>query len=314
MSTIDRIKTQVGESRSFEKLSQYIKKSPERIWAFQLFPALFWVVFFLGTSLLIVFMYSFTQNAFDGNFALTVEHYRGFFGSDTYVRIFIDSLIIALISTTVNLFVTYPVAYYLAFFIESRRWRNITLLLLILPFWINIVIRAYAWRNVLSERGPLNYILYDQLGVISTHISLLQTKTAVIIGLLHVFIPYMLISVYATLDGLDRDQIEAAQNLGANKFEAFYQVTLPQSMPGIIAGSTIVFVLSTGAYVTPILLGGYKNSMISNVIGSMFRGLQNWGLGTAISIVFVTTILLFIFIINHVASLDELYSSEEGAS
>lgn len=313
MSTLDQLKRSFDRSKPVRTVNDYMERKPAAFRFLQLFPALFWVLFFLGISLTIVLVFSLTVDTYNGNYTLTFEHYREFFTTPIYIEILIDSLRFATEATVANLVFTYPVAYYLAFFVESKRWRNAMLLLMILPFWINIVIRAYAWRNVLSTNGPLNYLLVDVFNVLDTRISLLQTETAVIIGLLHVFIPYMLISIYSTLDGIDRDQIEAAQNLGANKFETFYEITLPQSMPGVVAGSMIVFVLSAGAYVTPILLGGYQNSMISNVIGSMFRGINDWELGSAIAISFVVLILFIIFLINHFAGLEKLYSSEGDA-
>jgi ABC-type spermidine/putrescine transport system permease subunit I len=131
---------------------------------------------------------------------------------------------------------------------------------------------------------------------------------AIIVGLVHVFMPFTIIPIYSSLRQMDKDEISAAKNLGANKIQAFYEVTLPQSLPGVAASTMLVFIMSFGAYVTPILLGGQKNSMIANFIAAQFLQLNNWELGSAMSIVFIAIVLGLLYWFNRFIGLEGLYS------
>jgi ABC-type spermidine/putrescine transport system permease subunit I len=202
---------------------------------------------------------------------------------------------------------TYPAAYYISF--TDMEYKNLVLLLLILPFWMNIVIRTYAWRQIFGQSGLINYVL----GVFGVEpLNMMFTKTSVVIGLVHVFLPFMLIPVYSSLSNIDRSQIESAKNLGANDLRAFREITLPQSLPGVGAGVMIVFVLSFGAFVVPNLLGGQQNSMIANIIGGMFLSVQAWEFGSAIAVIFTLIVLVLVYLFNRYIGLSGLYGGDSA--
>lgn len=315
--SVDTQTTEEAESTSNRglqrRLSTYFRRYPKRLYQVQILPALFWVFFWLGISLLFVFYYSFIPEAPPDTvtFDFTLVHYQEFFSTGLYVAVLWDSFVIAVKTTAVTLVLSYPVAYFLAFQVEGRR-KYLYLVLVILPFWMNLVIRTYAWRLILSNKGVLNYLLADIFGVISQSTGFLFTQNAVVIGLVHVFLPYMLLPIYTNLDRIDDSHIEAAQNLGANKIESFYEVTLPQSLPGVTAGVVIVFVLAFGSFLTPILLGGNKHLMIANLVGQMFREINAWALGSAMAVVFLVVSMVIIYVFNRLVGLDQLYSSEGG--
>jgi ABC-type spermidine/putrescine transport system permease subunit I len=272
----------------------------------QLIPGLFWLLTFFGGAFGIVVVYSFLGQAPPADAVeFTVSNYAEFFADSFYFSILVDSFVIGVKVTVVTLVIAYPVAYYLAFTKSDRR--NLMVLFIIIPFWINIVIRTYAWRLILGRNGVINYILVDLVGVLSRPGNFLFSQNAIVLGLVYVFLPFMLLPVFTSLNRFDRRQIEAAQNLGANKIQAFYEVTLPQSLSGVAGGVAIVFVLAFGSFVVPLLLGGPRNVMIANVIGEMFGRLQDWALGSAMAVTVTIISLLLVYTFNRVIGLDEVY-------
>lgn len=260
----------------------------------RLLPGLVWVVFVLGGSILTVFLYSFMVDPLAGDFTITFEHYERFLNSGLYQSIMFDSLVIAFKTMFATLVIGYPLAYYIA--VHSKR-RNILLLVVIAPIWINEVIRTYAWILILNSNGVINWFLVDVLGVIAEPLKLMNTENAVVMGLVHPLLPYMVIPIVASLMRIDFSEIEAARNLGATKLQAFWEVTLPQTKSGVAAGMTFVFVLSSGAYLAPILLGGSQHNMIANFIGVMFGSAQNWNFGAVLAVVYSLLIVaLFVFV------------------
>lgn len=264
------------------------------------------------SSLGIIVFYSLLQQAPpQGAASFTVENYTEVLSNGFYHVVLWDSLVIAIKSTVGALLLGYPVAYFLAFTDSDRK--SLLLLLIVLPFWINLVIRTYAWRLILGNKGIVNYVLVDVLGVLGSPANLLFSQNSIVLGLLHIFLPYMILPIYVSLDRLDRSHIEAAQNLGANNLQAFYEVTLPQSVPGIAAGVVLSFVLGFGAFVVPLLLGGTKNLMIANTIGQTFIELFNWSLGSAIAICVTIFVLTFVYLFNSIVGLEELYGDGGSA-
>lgn len=293
---VDRIRQRLDHDRNLVSLLQLI-------------PALFWVLFFLGLALGIVVVYSLLETAPPQNAlslaSFTFSNYAEFVATPFYVTVLLDSFVIALEVTVVGILIGYPVAYFLAF--TDSPHRNFFLLLIILPFWINLVIRTYAWRLILGTQGVINYVLVDLLGIVTTPMNLLFSQQAVVLGLIHVFLPYIVIPIYSSLTRIDRSHVEAAKNLGANKLVAFWEVTLPQSIPGIAASVVMVFVLSFGSFLTPQLLGGTKHVMIANIIAQMFTSIRDWALGSAMAVVFVVLILVLVYLFNRMLGVDELY-------
>ena len=201
-----------------------------------------------------------------------------------YLEIFAKSLWISGLTTVLCLLVGLPVAMAIVF--APARWKPVLLLLVILPFWTNLLIRTYALIAVLRTRGYVNFTLEwlaDLLGLPFQPLELLYNNTAVVIGLVYVHLPFMVLPLYAGLERLDRSLIEAALDLGASQARAFLTVVVPLAMPGIISGVILVFIPALGSYLTPDLLGGTDSQMIANVIERQFKGANDWPFGAALS-------------------------------
>ena len=261
-----------------------------------LFPVVFWLFCFFLLPLVSVFIYSFIERGTYGGvrWNFTVENYQRLFDG-LYLGILWRSVSTALVCTAVCLLLGYPFAYYLARY--RPKHRSILLLLVVVPFWTNFLIRTYAWILILRTEGLLNSLLgavFPDLGPLE----LLNTPLAVQIGLVYGYLPFMILPLYAALEQLDMSLLEAAQDLGASPRRAFWHVTIPLSLPGILAGSMLVFIPTVGAFLTPDLLGGGKVSYIGNVIERQFKTARDWPFGSALSfmlmaIVLVGTVLYF---------------------
>lgn len=289
-------------------------------------PSAFWLTVFFLVPLAVMFYYSFgTRGAF-GEVLLGPEHlglhqYRTFFVPENatalqaiwwtvawlvesllpldvplaadeptpYVQLTFKSVGYGVIATLVSLLVGYPAAYYIAH-VAPVRYQNLLLMLIILPFWASYLVRVYAIQILLSG----NSVLTNALGVLpfyETGQSLMNTRFAVLVGLTYIWIPFMILPVYASLEQVDFTLHEAAMDLGADRFEAFRRVILPLSMPGVVAGSILVFIPTTGAFVIPELLGGPRSQMIGNFIANQFGAAGNWPMGAAASFVLMAIML-----------------------
>jgi len=258
--------------------------------AFLAFPAAFWLFFFFILPLFIVLVVSFLSRGQGGVAILppTLEHYERTFG--VFSPVLWRSLQIALVTTVVCLLIGYP----LAFFISTRRStaaRQIGLFLVILPFWTNFLVRTYAWRILLGDDGTINGFLMN-LGLIGEPLRLLNTPFAVLVGLVYGFLPFMVLPIYASVERFNFRFVEAAHDLGANDWRAFWRVVFPLTLPGVFAGSALVFIPSVGSFVTPDLLGGTRGLMIGNLIQKQFGGSGNMPLGSALSIVMMAVVMI----------------------
>ena len=261
-----------------------------------LFPVVFWLFCFFLLPLVSVFIYSFIERGTYGGvrWIFTLENYQRLFDG-LYLGILWRSVSTALVCTAVCLLLGYPFAYYLARY--RSKHRNILLLLVVVPFWTNFLIRTYAWILILRTEGLLNS-LFGAVFPNWSPVELLNTPLAVQIGLVYGYLPFMILPLYAALEQLDMSLLEAAQDLGASPRRAFWHVTVPLSLPGILAGSMLVFIPTVGAFLTPDLLGGGKVSYIGNVIERQFKTARDWPFGSALSfmlmgIVLVGTVLYF---------------------
>jgi len=254
-----------------------------------IFPSLFWLILFFAIPLIIVFVYSFLKRGPYGQvvWEFNLNNYARFF-DPLYLKIFARSFKIAAITTAVSLLLGYPMAYWIA--TRSPKWRNILLLLLMIPYWTNFLVRTYAWILILRDSGLINSLLMGW-GLIVEPLPLFGTDFAIIIGLVYGWFPSMVLPCYAAIERLDFSLVEAAQDLYANELRAFARVVIPITMPGIIAGSILVFIPSLGAYVTPDLLGGAKSVMIGNVIQSQFLSVRDIPFGSAFSFVLMVIML-----------------------
>jgi spermidine/putrescine transport system permease protein len=203
------------------------------------------------------------------------------------------SLWLAFTTTIICLLIGYP----LAFFIATRKqpWRNVLLLLVIIPFWSNFLVRTYAWIVLLGTEGVFNVAL-QSFQIIDEPIQLLFTPLAVAIGLVYGYLPFTILPLYATIEKLDFSLIEAAHDLGANDWRTFIKIILPLTMRGIVAGSLLVFIPTVGAFITPDILGGAKTLTIGNLIQNQFIRSRNWPFGSALSMLLMVVVLVPVLI------------------
>lgn len=264
---------------------------------FLLTPVLLWLSLFLIVPMLIVVGISFLSRDSLGNivFSLSLEGYKTFF-DPLYLGIYWDTLVLSLLTTVICLLVSYPLAYYIAN--ASPRIQTWGLILITVPFWINFLIRTYAWVLLLRTQGVVNSLLL-WMGWIDEPIQMLYTYGAVLLGMVYNFIPFMVLPIYVALEQMDKRLLDAASDLGASRWKAFRHITLPQSKSGIMTGAVLVYVSTSGMFVVTDILGGAKSSMISNIIQQQFLGARNWPFGAALSVIFVITSLVLILLFNR---------------
>lgn len=208
---------------------------------------------------------------------------------DLYWRAYLSSLKIALISTFLTLCVGYPIAYGMAK--AAPEWRPMLMMLVILPFWTSFLIRVYAWIGILSNEGYLNQLLL-WTGIISDPLQIMNTSTAVYIGIVYTYLPFMILPIYATLERMDDSLLEAAEDLGCSRLSAFWIITLPLSRSGIIAGSFLVFIPALGEFVIPSLLGGSSTLMIGKVLWEEFFSNRDWPVASAVAIILLLILVI----------------------
>ena len=205
-----------------------------------------------------------------------------------YLQILWRSLMFAALTVVLTLILCYPVAFWVSRLPD--RWRLVFLFLITLPFFCSLIVRLYAWLLILKPTGLLNSILL-WTGLISEPLEILYTPTAVVLGMVYVMIPFMFLPLYAAVDNLDRAQVEASLDLGANRVQTFLKVVLPQTLPGIMGGAVIVFIPSVGNFVVPDVLGGAKGLMIGNLVEQQFLSSRNWPFGSALSMIIMAVVL-----------------------
>jgi putrescine transport system permease protein len=229
--------------------------------------------------------------------SLSIGNFQFLLDDPLYVIAYLSSLKIAAISTVLSLLIGYPMAYAIAR--SSQQWRVPLLMLVILPFWTSFLIRVYAWMGILQKEGLLNNLLI-WLGIIDQPLEILHTDTAVYIGIVYSYLPFMILPLYATLEKLDISLLEAAEDLGCRPWKAFLLITLPLSLPGIIAGSLLVFIPAVGEYVIPELLGGIDTLMIGKVLSNEFFQNTDWPVASAVAIVLLLVLVIPIMVFQYV--------------
>ncbi len=259
-----------------------------------LLPGTLWLIIFFVAPLSIMLAYSLFERGLYGGieYTLTLQNYIRVV-DPLYLNPLLRSVKLALANTVLCLLIGYPLAYYIAK--QSGRWKSILLFLVILPFWTNFLVRTYAWMIILRSEGLLNSFLMT-FGIITTPLDILFTDKAVMIGLVYAYLPFMVLPLYASLEKLDRTLIDVAKDLGANEWQAFRQVVIPLTLPGIISGSILVFVPSFGDFIIPDILGGAKNIMIGNLIKNQFLHARDWPFGAALAFLVMTAVLLLLMV------------------
>ncbi len=230
--------------------------------------------------------------------ALDFENFTFLTTDDLYWKAYLSSLQIALVSTVLTLMVGYPIAYGMAN--APDHWRPTLMMLVILPFWTSFLIRVYSWMGILSTEGYLNQFLL-WLGVISTPLTILNTPTAVYIGIVYTYLPFMILPIYSALDRMDDSLLEAAEDLGCSRLSAFWLITVPLSKNGIIAGCFLVFIPTIGEFVIPSLLGGSQTLMIGKVLWEEFFNNRDWPVASAVAVVLLLILIvpIVLFQINQ---------------
>jgi spermidine/putrescine transport system permease protein len=254
-------------------------------------PPLIWVILFLVVPYALLFCYSFwsvsTSQAILHSW--TLDNYRQLFRVDVYLQTLFRSMWIAARVTMFSLLLGYPLAYYLSFYAGKRK--ALLYQLVIIPLWVSYLVRAYAWKTILGSDGVLNTLL-QYLHLTSHPLEfLLYSPFAVVLTLTHIYTPFTFLPIYASLEHIPRDLVEASHDLGASPFQTFWRVIFPLSTPGVLAGATFAFVLSLGDFLAPLLLGGPSGIMISNIVVSLFGAAYNWPLGAAISFCMLALVL-----------------------
>jgi spermidine/putrescine transport system permease protein len=259
-------------------------------------PPLLWVAVFLLAPYALLFCYSFWSVSSSQTIvhSWTLDNYRQLAHVNVYWQTLFRSMWIAIRVTIFSLLLGYPLAYYLSF--HAGRRKDLLYQLVIIPLWVSYLVRAYAWKTILGGDGVLNTLLqYVHL----THHPLdflLYSPFAVVLTLTHIYTPFTFLPIYAALEHVPRNLVEASHDLGASPFQTFWRVIFPLSIPGVLAGATFAFVLSLGDFLAPLLLGGPSGIMISNIVVSLFGAAYNWPLGAAISFCMLALVLLLLFL------------------
>jgi putrescine transport system permease protein len=271
-----------------------------------------WLFLFFVVPFIIVLKISFAETRWlgsppysdliewiDGHYLqikINVGNYLFLLQDSLYLAAFLSSLKVAAISTVLCLLLGYPMAYGIAR--AAPGWRHILLLLVILPFWTSFLLRVYAWIGLLGNQGVINNVLL-KLGLIDEPLVMLQTDFAMYVGIVYSYLPFMILPLYANLEKHDQTLIEAAVDLGSRPFKAFLTITLPLSMPGVIAGSMLVFIPAVGEFVVPRLLGGTDSLMIGRVLWDEYFLNRNWPVASAVAIVLLLVLVLPIVVFQR---------------
>ena len=270
-------------------------------WSLLVLPAVVFLAVFFLAPLVTMSLRSLTDPQDAG-----LSNYARFFGDEAYLRVLINTFWIALVSTVTCLVVGYPFAYLMT--VVSGRVAGLLLIAVLLPFWSSLLVRTFAWQVILRDTGIINRFLLD-LGLISSPLTLIRTTLGVLLGMSHILLPFMVLPLYAVMRRIDPEYGRAAANLGAPPMSAFLRVFVPLSLPGVVAGCLLVFVLALGFYITPALLGGLHDQMISQLIVQQVQQRLDWGFGTAMSVVLMVITLVILFVASRLVRLRDVFGS-----
>ena len=274
------------------KLNTEIEKKESRL----AYPYVFWSVLFVVIPLLLVVYYSFTTKDASGNIHLTFSNYKEVF-DPLFYKVFLRSFVLAGVATILCIIIGYPVAYIISKMEVSKG--STLILLFILPMWMNFLLRTYAWITILGKNGILNNILRF------LHIpqaSILYTSSAVLLGMIYNYLPFMVLPIYTNLQKIDKDLVNAARDLGANSWTVFRKVIFPLSMPGVMSGITMVFMPCVTTFAISRLLGGGKTMLVGDLIEQQFTVVGDWNFGSAVSIIMMIVILISMGVMNKIDS------------
>ncbi len=263
-------------------------------------PYVIWMALFVVAPIILVVLYAFT--AADGGFT-----FSNFTRMGNYFGVFVRSFWLALVATAICLLIGYPIAYLISK--ESKRFQHISMALIMLPMWMNFLLRTYAWMSILENTGLLNRffsaiglidLVNGILGTNMTHFNMINTPGAVVLGMVYNFLPFMILPIHSVIQKIDRNLIEAAQDLGSNNYHVFTKVIFPLSLPGVLSGITMVFVPAVSTFAISKLLGGSKDLLLGDLIEIQFLGsAYNPHLGSAISLVMMIIVVICMVVMNR---------------
>ena len=271
-------------------------------------PALGAVFFLLVIPICFVVVYSFWLRSPTGADipAFQLGNYAKFFADTFYPSILLRTIRVSLETVLLCVVMGYIPAY---FFSHSKsKHKAVLLLLIMLPFWISFIIRTMSWINILGDTGLINHFLL-KTHLLSRPLGMLYNEGSVLMGLLQYLLPFMILNIYVSLEGIDKSLLEAARSMGCTEWQAFREVTLPLSLPGVSAGSLLVFVLTAGTYLPPMILGGPGNQMIANLIFARVIGTLDWPFGSAISVVLLALLVIIVWTYNRYLGITQIFKA-----
>ncbi|WP_137391120.1 ABC transporter permease [Rhodoligotrophos defluvii] len=274
------------------------ERKEQRIYLMLFMPAVMLVVLFLGVPLLILAIQSFQEGGH-----LTLEHYARIFDEPIYWRTYYDTLEISVAVTVLCILLGFPLAYAAA--IAPRGWSTLILALVMLPFWTSVLVRTYAWLVVLQRRGIVNSLLMSA-GIIDAPLSLSHNTFAVLIGMVHVMLPFMVFPLYAAISKIPQDLLQAGSSLGGSPWYVFRRVLLPLSLPGMFAGSVLVFILSLGFYLTPELLGGGKTILVSSLVQRNIELYLQFGAASAVAMILLLIVFVIFWLVDRILPVEKI--------
>lgn len=253
-----------------------------------------WSLVFIVFPLILILVYAFNSSSGMSleNYGITLDNFRRVFES-LYIKIFFVSILLAIASTVLCIIIGYPVAYFISRM--KDKWRNSLMLLFVVPMWMNFLLRTYAWLTLLGNNGLINKFL-GLFGI--APLNLMYNMSAIMLGMVYNFLPFMVLPIYSTLVKMDKSLIEAARDLGATNSQIFKKVILPLSLPGVYTGITMVFIPAISTFVIPDLLGGNRFYLIGNLIEKQFTFTGDWAFGSAISIVLIAIMFILLLLQN----------------
>ena len=309
--TLARLIEGVTQSQAYTRAQRWLRNRGVTGRAFVIAIPYFWLLLFFAVPFIIVLKISFSETMLAmppyaplwewvGEQALEIKvnlaNFTFLFTDSLYGRAYLNSVGVAAVSTILCLLIGYPMAYGIAR--SSPSWRNVLMMLVILPFWTSFLLRVYAWIGLLKGNGVINNILMS-LGVINEPLVMLQTDFAVYVGITYSYLPFMVLPLYANLEKMDLTLLEAAADLGCRPTKAFLRITLPLSIPGIVAGAMLVFIPAVGEFVIPALLGGPDSLMIGKVLWSEFFNNRDWPIASAVAIAMLILLVIPIMVFQY---------------
>ena len=235
--------------------------------------------------------------------SLSLEHYTRMLDSKAYIRIFITTFKISFLTTLICVVIGYPLTYFMSQL--PKKWAGVCMIGVLIPFWTSLLVRTYAWLVLLQKKGLLNNVLID-LEIIAEPIKFVHNTSGTLIGMAHIMLPFLILPLYANMRSIDKDCVRAAASLGATPSRTFWTVFFPLSIPGLLAGLLIVFVLCLGFYVTPAVLGGGRVIMAAMKISSNIELYFSWGAASALGVVLLVVTMAILFLASKLVSIDQI--------